>query len=109
MGEFAIGQGVSRFEDPRLIRGGGRYVDDIKLPGMAHGVVLVEHAGVPDGHLPTGERDDLARVRLVPFVERGALERRILRFGPGKFGQMRVLANSVQPTGPRSTPSVNGV
>jgi aerobic carbon-monoxide dehydrogenase large subunit len=40
MGEFAIGQGVSRFEDPRLIRGGGRYVDDIKFPGMAHAVVL---------------------------------------------------------------------
>ena len=40
MGEFAIGQGVSRFEDPRLIRGGGRYTDDIKLPGMAHAVVL---------------------------------------------------------------------
>ena len=40
MGEFAIGQGVSRFEDPRLVRGGGRYIDDIKLPGMAYGVVL---------------------------------------------------------------------
>jgi carbon-monoxide dehydrogenase large subunit len=40
MGEFAIGQGVSRFEDPRLIRGGGRYIDDIKLAGLAHGVVL---------------------------------------------------------------------
>jgi carbon-monoxide dehydrogenase large subunit len=40
MGEFAIGQGVPRFEDPRLIRGGGRYTDDIKLPGLAHGVVL---------------------------------------------------------------------
>jgi carbon-monoxide dehydrogenase large subunit len=40
MGEFAIGQGVSRFEDPRLVRGGGRYTDDIKLPGLAHGVVL---------------------------------------------------------------------
>jgi carbon-monoxide dehydrogenase large subunit len=40
MGEFAIGQGVSRFEDPRLIRGGGRYTDDIKLPGMVHAVVL---------------------------------------------------------------------
>jgi len=40
MGEFAIGQGVSRFEDPRLLQGGGRYVDDIKLPGMAHGIVL---------------------------------------------------------------------
>src|SRR3569832_228109 len=40
MGEFAIGQHVSRFEDPRLLQGGGRYVDDIKLPGMAHGSVL---------------------------------------------------------------------
>ena len=40
MGEFAVGQHVTRFEDPRLLRGGGRYVDDIQLPGMAHGVVL---------------------------------------------------------------------
>ena len=40
MGEFAIGQSVSRFEDPRLLRGGGRYVDDIVLPGMAFGHVL---------------------------------------------------------------------
>ncbi|MGE0565252.1 MAG: xanthine dehydrogenase family protein molybdopterin-binding subunit [Pseudolabrys sp.] len=40
MGDFAIGQGVPRFEDPRLIRGGGRYLDDIQLPGMAYGVVL---------------------------------------------------------------------
>jgi carbon-monoxide dehydrogenase large subunit len=40
MGEFAIGQGVSRFEDPRLLQGGGRYVDDLVLPGMAFGCVL---------------------------------------------------------------------
>ena len=40
MGEFAIGQAVSRFEDPRLVRGGGRYVDDMVLPGMAFGYVL---------------------------------------------------------------------
>jgi carbon-monoxide dehydrogenase large subunit len=40
MGEFAIGQGVPRFEDPRLIRGGGRYIDDVALPGMAFGYVL---------------------------------------------------------------------
>ncbi len=40
MGEFAIGQSVSRFEDPRLLRGGGRYVGDIVLPGMAFGHVL---------------------------------------------------------------------
>ncbi|HWE71804.1 MAG TPA: xanthine dehydrogenase family protein molybdopterin-binding subunit [Stellaceae bacterium] len=40
MGEFALGQPVSRFEDPRLLRGGGRYVDDIVLPRMAYGFVL---------------------------------------------------------------------
>jgi carbon-monoxide dehydrogenase large subunit len=38
--KFGIGQGVPRFEDPRLLRGGGRYVDDITLPGMAFGYVL---------------------------------------------------------------------
>jgi carbon-monoxide dehydrogenase large subunit len=40
MGEFAIGQPVARFEDQRLLRGGGRYSDDISLPGMVHGVVV---------------------------------------------------------------------
>jgi aerobic carbon-monoxide dehydrogenase large subunit len=40
MGEFAIGQSVSRFEDPRLLKGGGRYVGDMALPGMAFGQVL---------------------------------------------------------------------
>jgi aerobic carbon-monoxide dehydrogenase large subunit len=40
MGEFAIGQSVSRFEDPRLLKGGGRYVGDMVLPGTAFGCVL---------------------------------------------------------------------
>jgi carbon-monoxide dehydrogenase large subunit len=40
MGDYAIGQPVPRFEDLRLVRGGGRYVDDIVLPGMAFGHVL---------------------------------------------------------------------
>src|SRR4029077_14218212 len=30
----------SRFEDPRLLKGGGRYVADMVLPGMAFGYVL---------------------------------------------------------------------
>jgi carbon-monoxide dehydrogenase large subunit len=46
MGEFAIGQGVPRFEDPRLVRGGGRYIDDVVYPGMTFGVVLRS----PHGH-----------------------------------------------------------
>src|ERR1700749_3935659 len=40
MGEFAIGQPVPRFEDPRLVKGGGRYVADMTFPGMAYGFVL---------------------------------------------------------------------
>jgi carbon-monoxide dehydrogenase large subunit len=40
MGDFALGQAVPRFEDPRLLKGGGRYVDDTVLPQMAYGHVL---------------------------------------------------------------------
>jgi len=40
MGEYALGQAVPRSEDPRLLRGGGRYTDDIVLPRMAHAAIL---------------------------------------------------------------------
>src|ERR1041385_650318 len=40
MGEFGIGQPVRRFEDTRLLRGHGRYINDINLPGQAHAVIL---------------------------------------------------------------------
>jgi carbon-monoxide dehydrogenase large subunit len=40
MSKFGIGQSVSRFEDPRLLRGRGRFVDDINLPGQAYAVIL---------------------------------------------------------------------
>ncbi|MGH7783960.1 MAG: xanthine dehydrogenase family protein molybdopterin-binding subunit, partial [Candidatus Binatia bacterium] len=35
----AIGEHVLRFEDDRLLRGNGRYVDDFSLPGLAFGAV----------------------------------------------------------------------
>src|SRR6059058_3113235 len=39
--ERPIGFGrMKRKEDPRFIRGRGRYVDDVQLPGMLHGAVL---------------------------------------------------------------------
>ena len=37
---FAIGQPVSRKEDPVLLRGEGRYSDDLTLPGQAYGVIV---------------------------------------------------------------------
>src|ERR1700751_5352651 len=43
--KFGIGQAVRRVEDQRFLTGQGRYVDDITLPGICHGVnVLSPHA-----------------------------------------------------------------
>ena len=45
MAKFGIGQAVRRVEDARFLTGKGRYVDDIVLAGMVHGVnVLSPHA-----------------------------------------------------------------
>jgi len=38
--KFAIGQPVPRNEDPTLLRGQGRYTDDVNLPGQAYAVIV---------------------------------------------------------------------
>jgi hypothetical protein len=38
--KFALGQAVPRTEDPRLLTGRGRYIDDFVLPRLAHACVL---------------------------------------------------------------------
>ena len=40
MGDFAVGQSVPREEDPRLLTGGGEFLDDVNLRGQAWGHVL---------------------------------------------------------------------
>ena len=35
-----LGKPVKRVEDPKFITGKGRYLDDVKLPGMAHLAIL---------------------------------------------------------------------
>jgi aerobic carbon-monoxide dehydrogenase large subunit len=40
MGPFGVGQAVKRFEDPRLVRGAGRFLGDVHLPGELHAVVV---------------------------------------------------------------------
>lgn len=40
MGPFGIGQSVKRFEDLRLVRGGGRFHDDMNLPAQAYAVIV---------------------------------------------------------------------
>ena len=46
MGEYGIGQSVPREEDPNLVRGLGRYVDDVTVSGQLRGWVLRS----PHGH-----------------------------------------------------------
>ena len=38
--KFGVGQPVPRKEDPTLLRGQGRYTDDINLPGQAYAVMV---------------------------------------------------------------------
>ena len=38
--KYAIGQSVPRTEDPRLLRGNGRYVDDVNMINQAYAVML---------------------------------------------------------------------
>ncbi len=50
-----IGQPLRRREDPPLVRGQGRYVDDIDMPGLAHVVFVRSHdarARILDVRLP---------------------------------------------------------
>ena len=37
---FAVGQSVPRMEDPMLLRGKGRYTDDVSLPGQVYAVMV---------------------------------------------------------------------
>ena len=40
MERFAIGQPVRRTEDPRFLKGRGRFLNDVVLPGQAYGFVV---------------------------------------------------------------------
>jgi aerobic carbon-monoxide dehydrogenase large subunit len=40
MGEFGVGQAIKRFEDVRLVRGEGRFHEDVNLPGQVHAVFV---------------------------------------------------------------------
>src|SRR6266481_5301095 len=63
MGEFGIGQPVPREEDPYLLRGAGRYVDDVQAAGQARACVLRS----PHAHADV-VRIDATAARAMPGV-----------------------------------------
>ena len=58
-----IGQNMKRVEDPRLLAGQGRYIDDVALPGMLHAAVLRS----PHAHARI-RSIDVSRARALPGV-----------------------------------------
>src|SRR5258707_11526994 len=64
MGEYGLGQAVPRSEDPRLLRGGGRYTDDVVLARMAHAAILRS----PHAHARI-RRLDTAKALAAPGVQ----------------------------------------
>jgi carbon-monoxide dehydrogenase large subunit len=63
MAKFGIGQAVRRVEDQRFLTGQGRYVDDMALPGMAHGVTVLS----PHAHARI-RRVDTSKAKAAPGV-----------------------------------------
>ena len=63
IGARAIGARVLRAEDPRILTGRGRYIDDIVLPGMLH--AALKRSTVPHGRLVSV---DVSAARALPGV-----------------------------------------
>jgi len=66
MGEFSIGQSVRRREDPRLLRGQGRYFDDLKLADQLYAAILRSpHAHADIKSIDTRAADTMPGVHAV--------------------------------------------
>ncbi len=70
MGEFSIGQSVRRREDPRLLRGQGRYFDDLKLADQLYAAILRSpHAHADITSIDTREAQTMPGVNAVLIGE----------------------------------------
>jgi carbon-monoxide dehydrogenase large subunit len=73
---FAVGQSVSRREDPVLLRGEGRYTDDLNLPGQLYGVMV--RSRVAHGTIVA---IDTAEAAATPGVRAIVLEKDLIEAG----------------------------
>ncbi len=86
--KFAVGQPVPRSEDPKLLRGRGRYTDDVNLPGQAHAWILRS----PHAH-GTIRKLDVAAARAMPGVLAVWTAKDLEAFGYGTIKCMPVGTN----------------
>ncbi len=100
----AIGVAMKRKEDPRFIRGRGRYLDDIKLPGMLY--MALVHSPYPHARIKsidksqalavpgvkaviTGEDLDAAKLEWLPTFH-GYDKQMVLAFGKALYQHQEV-------------------
>lgn len=100
----AIGVAMKRKEDPRFIRGRGRYLDDIKLPGMMY--LALVHSPYPHARIKsidksaalalpgvvaviTGEDLDAAKLEWLPTFH-GLDKQMVLAFGKALYQYQEV-------------------
>ena len=62
--KFAVGQPVPRTEDPKLVRGEGRYTDDINLPNQVWAVMV--RSRIAHGMLSAGFISAALGTKLAP-------------------------------------------
>ncbi len=68
--KFGVGQPVLRSEDPVLVRGLGRFTDDVSLPGQAHAVIV--RSRHPHGVIRKIEPEAARKMRGVLAIYTGA-------------------------------------
>ncbi|MDX1711970.1 MAG: xanthine dehydrogenase family protein molybdopterin-binding subunit, partial [Rhodovibrionaceae bacterium] len=96
MGQFGVGQSVTRLEDQRLLTGDGRYTDDFHLEGQAHAMVVRSpHAHAELKEIDTAEAAQMPGVLAVLTAEdlskAGVKDIPCLAAIPGKDGNPPVM------------------
>jgi hypothetical protein len=97
MGAKLFGARVKRLEDPALLTGRGRFVDDVKLPGVLHACFVRS----PHAHFERGsrrrERMANSSASELPTMSRGRGSVRLRAFKPTiPFGELARLAQGTR-------------
>jgi CO/xanthine dehydrogenase Mo-binding subunit len=93
-----LGKSINRVEDPRFLRGEGRYIDDISLPGMAHAaIVRSPHAHARIVSIDTSKAEALPGVvRVVTGADVTAHAAPLPSFGAGPIIQDLIAIEKVR-------------
>jgi len=93
-----LGKSLNRVEDPRFLRGQGRYLDDIELPGMLHAaVVRSPHAHARIVSIDTSRAEQLPGVvRVVTGADVAEHAAPLPSFGAGPIVQDMIATEKVR-------------